>query len=119
MKGETHSRMLPDTFLHGTTPTWPVGSRAGGSQSWAAFDIAQREGPEAERSCCCLLASGTGSWSGRWEQRKAFPGADSPVALLGGMAACAHCIPLLSGEAASLPQDRSISVLTGRVERAA
>lgn len=52
-------------------------------------------------------------------QRQAFPGADSPVALLGGMAACAHCIPLLSGEAASLPQDRSISVLTGRVERAA
>lgn len=69
MKGETLSRMLPDTFLHGTTPTWPVGSRAGGSQSWAAFDTAQREGPEAERSCCCLLASGTGSWSGRWEHR--------------------------------------------------
>ena len=26
----------------------------------------------------------------------------------GGMAVCAHCIPLLSGEGASSPQDRSI-----------
>ena len=64
--GERLSRMLPDSFSNVVAiPTWPSGSRAGGSQSWAASDTARREGPEAARSCCCLPASGIGSW--RWE----------------------------------------------------
>lgn len=117
MVGQRLSRMLPGTFLNvGTTPTWPLGSKAGGSQSWAASDTAQREGPEAERSCCCLPASGTGSWSGRWEYRGQLYLGET---LLWHFRGHGYLCPLHTpppGEGAPLPQDRSRSVLTGRMD---
>lgn len=43
-------------------PTWPSGSRGGGTRSWAASGRAPRGDPAAGRSRCCPPASGRDSF---------------------------------------------------------